>query len=168
MERDQDRFHLCLSLTLVPRLACLKIKTIKNIMTYQKYTIELYVQNWLRKISLCPRAEQTDKQHFQQFNWANQSSTVKSSFQNFVVDDNWHDQLAPVWLRNFITNFFYNITLKNPAEIYLFKVKIWSTRIMCEICSKLTIKTPERCQWRRSDVFIVNFEQISLILPAFP
>ena len=25
---------------------------------------------------------------------------------------------------------------------------------MCEICSKLTIKTPERCQWRRSGVFV--------------
>ena len=31
---------------------------------------------------------------------------------------------------------------------------------MCEICSKLTIKTPERPYWRRSGVFIVNFEQI--------
>ena len=29
----------------------------------------------------------------------------------------------------------------------------------CEICSKLTIKTPERRQWR-SGVFIVNFEYI--------
>ena len=37
-----------------------------------------------------------------------------------------------------------------------------NTRIRCEICSKLTIKTPERLrQWRRSDVFIVNFEHIS-------
>ena len=30
-----------------------------------------------------------------------------------------------------------------------------------EICLKLTIKTPERCQLRRSTVFIVNFEHIS-------
>ena len=29
---------------------------------------------------------------------------------------------------------------------------------MCEICSKLTIKTPERLQWRRPGVFIVNLE----------
>ena len=28
------------------------------------------------------------------------------------------------------------------------------------MCSNLTIKTPERCQWRRSGVFIVNFEHI--------
>ena len=31
---------------------------------------------------------------------------------------------------------------------------------MCKICSKLTIKTPERRHSRRSGVFIVNFEQI--------
>ena len=31
---------------------------------------------------------------------------------------------------------------------------------MCEICSKLTLKKPERRQWRRSGVFIVNFEHI--------
>ena len=30
-----------------------------------------------------------------------------------------------------------------------------------KICSKLTIKTPERRQWRCSGVFIVNFEHIS-------
>ena len=28
------------------------------------------------------------------------------------------------------------------------------------MCSKLTIKTPERHQWRRSSVFIANFEHI--------
>ena len=31
----------------------------------------------------------------------------------------------------------------------------------CEICSKLTIKTPKRHHWRRFGVFIVNFEHIS-------
>ena len=29
------------------------------------------------------------------------------------------------------------------------------------MCSKLTIKTPERGQWRRSGVFIVNFQDTS-------
>ena len=38
---------------------------------------------------------------------------------------------------------------------------------MFEICSKLTIKTLERRQWRRSGVFIVNFEQISHIALLF-
>ena len=45
--------------------------------------------------------------------------------------------------------------------IYLLKVNIINTRTRCEICSKLTIKTPERRSWRRSGVFIVNFEHIS-------
>ena len=38
---------------------------------------------------------------------------------------------------------------------------------MCEICSKLTKTTPERRQWRRSDVFIVNFEHILHLNPMF-
>ena len=40
------------------------------------------------------------------------------------------------------------------------KVNNRNTRARCEICSKLTIKTPER-RHRRSGVFIVNFEHIS-------
>ena len=51
---------------------------------------------------------------------------------------------------------------KNPANIYLFNVNNRNTRKRCEIWSKLTIKTPERrperSQWRRFGVFIVNFE----------
>ena len=37
-----------------------------------------------------------------------------------------------------------------------------------KICSKLTIKKQERSQWRRSFVFIVNFEQNSLNVLVFP
>ena len=37
----------------------------------------------------------------------------------------------------------------------------------CEICSKLTIKTPEWGQWHRSGVFIVNFEHISDLFLVF-
>ena len=47
------------------------------------------------------------------------------------------------------------------AGIYMFKVNNRNTRKRCEICSKLTIKTPYRRQWRRSAIFIVNFEHIS-------
>ena len=43
----------------------------------------------------------------------------------------------------------------------MFKVNNRSTRARCSICSKLEIKTPEQRQWRRSGVFIVNFEHIS-------
>ena len=35
----------------------------------------------------------------------------------------------------------------NPAGIYLLKVNNRNTRTRCEICSKLTIKTPERSFW---------------------
>ena len=55
----------------------------------------------------------------------------------------------------------------DPANIYLFKVNNKNTRKRCEICSKLTIKTPERRQWRRSGVFIVNFEHISHLVLVF-
>ena len=36
-----------------------------------------------------------------------------------------------------------------------------------DICSKLTIKTPERRDWRCSDVLIVDFEDISDIVLVF-
>ena len=36
----------------------------------------------------------------------------------------------------------------NPAGNYLLKVNNRNTRTRCEICSKLTIKTPERCHWQ--------------------
>ena len=49
----------------------------------------------------------------------------------------------------------------DPAGNYMFKVNNRNTRTKCEICSKLTIKTPERGQWRRSSDFIVNFEHVS-------
>ena len=56
---------------------------------------------------------------------------------------------------------FAKLTI-NPANVYLFKANNGNTRAMREICSKLTIKKPERRHWRRFGVFIVNFEQISL------
>ena len=43
-----------------------------------------------------------------------------------------------------------------PANINLFKVNNKNSRKRYEICSKLTIKTPERRQWRRSGVYIVK------------
>ena len=43
----------------------------------------------------------------------------------------------------------------------MFKFNNRNTKKRCEICSKLTTKTPEGSQWRRSHVFIVNFEHIS-------
>ena len=43
----------------------------------------------------------------------------------------------------------------------MFKFSKRNTRKSCEICSKLTINTPERRHWRRSGVFTVNFEHTS-------
>ena len=54
-----------------------------------------------------------------------------------------------------------------PAGNYVIKVKNRNTRTRCEICSKLTIKTPERRKWRHFGVFIVNFEHISQLILVF-
>ena len=63
-----------------------------------------------------------------------------------IVDANIDDQ-------NFVLINFYNANTEPeqmntiPAGIYLLKVNNRSTRARCEICSKLTIKTPERSFW---------------------
>ena len=54
-----------------------------------------------------------------------------------------------------------------PARNYLFKVSNWSTRIRCENCSRLRMKTQERCQWHHFSVFIVNCEHISSFVLIF-
>ena len=46
------------------------------------------------------------------------------------------------------------------ANIYLFQVNYKNIRKKYKICSKFTIKTPERRHWRCSGVFIVYFEHI--------
>ena len=43
----------------------------------------------------------------------------------------------------------------------MFKVNNRNTRTRSEVCSKLTIQTPERLQWHRSGVFTANFEQVN-------
>ena len=53
--------------------------------------------------------------------------------------------------------------LKLPVGNYMFKVSNRNTRTSCEICSELTIKTPEQSQRHRSGVFIVNCEHISYL-----
>ena len=50
-----------------------------------------------------------------------------------------------------------------PANIYLLKV----TRTRREICSKLTLRTPERRQWHRTCIFIVYLEHISHLVLVF-
>ena len=55
----------------------------------------------------------------------------------------------------------YFILSSFPVRNYLFKISNWSTRIRCENCSRLRMKTLERCWWRHSSVFIVNCEHVS-------
>ena len=55
----------------------------------------------------------------------------------------------------------------DPANKYMLKANNRNTRKRCEICSKLTTKTPKR---RRDIVlvcFIVNFEHISFLFLVF-
>ena len=55
------------------------------------------------------------------------------------------------------------------VNIHLFKVNNGDTRIMYQICSKLTIKKPVSRYWYRSGVFIVvNFEHIPSVVPPVP
>ena len=54
-----------------------------------------------------------------------------------------------------------------PAGNYMFKINNRNTRTRCEICSKLKVKTQERHQWRRSAVYVVNFEHISHLVLVF-
>ena len=54
-----------------------------------------------------------------------------------------------------------------PTNIYLFKVNNGNFGKLCEICSKLTMKTPERRHWLRSGGFIVDFGHISHLFLIF-
>ena len=53
------------------------------------------------------------------------------------------------------------------AGLYMLKDNDRNTRTRCDICQKLTIKTPKRRQWHRFGVFIVNFEHISDLVLLF-
>ena len=66
-------------------------------------------------------------------------------------------------LNRFVTDIYFIVTkfCYSPAGIYLLKVNKRNTRTRCEKCSELTVKIPERRHWRRSGIFIVNFEHIS-------
>ena len=54
-----------------------------------------------------------------------------------------------------------------PANIYLFKVNNRNTRKKVWNMFKVNKKTPERRQWYRSDVLIVNFEHIPYLVLLF-
>ena len=70
------------------------------------------------------------------------------------------------WSWSIISLVIYSVCLY-PAGIYMLKFNNRNIRTRCEICSNLTIKTPERRQWRHSGVFVVNFEHISHLVLVF-
>ena len=59
--------------------------------------------------------------------------------------------------------------MTSPTDIYLFNINNQNTRAICVICSKLTIKTPEHCQWRKkSSVSIYSSRFFEHIKNSFP
>ena len=61
----------------------------------------------------------------------------------------------------------YILSNSYPSRYCMFKVNNEKIKIRCEICSELTMKTPERGQWRGSGVSIVNFEHNSHLVLVF-
>ena len=72
----------------------------------------------------------------------------------------------------FLKKLYKQVLRPYPANIYLFKASNRNTRKRCEICSKLTLKTPERRYWLLLLTlnifhtfflvfFFVNFEQVN-------
>ena len=79
----------------------------------------------------------------------------------FEILQNVTDQLFSTEpLNDFFLKIFHPLWLfslnRIPAKINLLKVNKTNSRKRCEICLKLTIKTPERRHWRRIGVFIVT------------
>ena len=58
------------------------------------------------------------------------------------------------------SNTVQNFAASNFHGFVKTRMVVLNTRTTCEICSKLTMKTPER-RLRPSGVFILNFEHIS-------
>ena len=78
--------------------------------------------------------------------------------------------LASVIVSLFMKQFDDAISItvvSDPAGNYFFRVNNRNTRTRREICSRLTIKIPELRYWRRSGIFIVNFEHISHLVLVF-
>ena len=56
---------------------------------------------------------------------------------------------------------FFNLVKVGMSPVGIFLLKLTNgNRRSCEISSKLTIKTPEWCQWHLSCDILVNFKQI--------
>ena len=133
------------------------IKIWKNIpvqsqQVHKVFFFIIFIQNGIKRIriNLLVKREihaATVWTAFSWFPWKQTSSYVKKS--KFAVES---------WERRKVIQVIMILYL---ASIYLLKVNNRNTRTRCEICSKLTIKIPERRHWRRSGIFFVNFEHNS-------
>ena len=111
--------------------------------------------------------------HFQK-NFEHQILTTARSSGVYLLKTT--DHAVTLWSRDFEKivlnssfnkdNVFQNWTVGFVRHT-MFEVNNRITRTRCEMCSKLTTKTPERRQWRRFGVFIVNFEHISHLVLVF-
>ena len=103
--------------------------------------------------------------------------TSWSSLRHDFMTDRQSQYLALVLVKSFFVVFWRfkmvrtfgndssTLILFYPTGNYMFTVNNRKTR--CRICSKLTIKTPERRNWNRPGVFIVNSEHISHLALLF-
>ena len=110
--------------------------------------------------------------------WRKIFQNQKKIFQNrkkcFEIQNNLSESINILYIN--ILYFLYKKILNSmtsksmnlPVKIYLFKVINGNTRKRRENCLKFnTQSTPDRCQWHRSYVFIVNFEHILQLLLVF-
>ena len=72
------------------------------------------------------------------------------TFSSKLSDFFWESNSQEVFLAA-VSNKVESVRVFIPTGIYLFKVKNRNTRTMCEMCSRLKIKTLERRQCRGSE-----------------
>ena len=115
------------------------------------FQIKIYKHRWFKQIIYTHVTEGFAKQT--KISWAN---WVK------LIDCNGININSPLTMQ--IAWCGLTTQVVDPANIYLFNVNNRNTRTRCEICSKLTIKKPER---RSGGIFTVNFEDISHLFLVF-
>ena len=112
--------------------------------------MELKELNWLCK------HEKYQKQ--QTFQWIFVLNSIKHKFFNVSIIN---QRFSDVFRKRPVP--WSELKTTCPVNIYLFKVNNRNTKKRCEVCSKLTIKTPERLHWPWTyfnSVSIIEFEQV--------
>ena len=100
---------------------------------------------------------------------------ISISTRSLVAETPWVTMLYTTSSRQSCAVHFCTVNLKWSyfiksyylVSIYLLKVNNRTTRTRYEICSKLTVKTLERRQWRLSGVFIVKFKHVLRLFLVF-